>query len=56
MPLLKGKKNVSRNISELHKGPRYAANKKRFGAKKANKIAIAAAYSASRGGKRRVNV
>lgn len=56
MPLFKGKKNVGRNIKELHKGPRYAANRKKFGKKKANQIAVAAAESAARGGKRRVNV
>lgn len=57
MPLFPGKKNVGRNIKELHKGPRYAANRKKFGKKKADKIAVAAAESvARRGGKRRVNV
>ena len=48
MPLLKGSKNVGKNIKELHKGPRYKANVKKFGKAKADKIAIAAAESASR--------
>jgi hypothetical protein len=48
MPLRKGKRNVGKNIKELHKGSRYAANVKKFGKKKANKIAVAAAMSASR--------
>jgi len=57
MPLFPGKKNVGRNIKELHKGPRYAANRKKFGKKKADQIAIAAAESvARRGRKRQVNV
>ena len=50
MPLTKGggKKAVGKNIKELHKGPRYAANVKKFGKAKANKIAVAAAENASR--------
>ena len=48
MPLKPGAKNVSANIKELHKGPRYKKNVKKFGKKKANKIAVAAAMSASR--------
>ena len=48
MPLLTGKKNVGKNIQELHKGPRYAANLKKFGKAKANQIAVAAAESAAR--------
>lgn len=48
MPLKRGKKNISRNISELHRGPRYKANVRKFGKKKAHRIAVAAAMSASR--------
>jgi hypothetical protein len=48
MPLKKGKKNVGANIRELHKGPMYKKNVKKFGKAKANKIAIAAAMSQSR--------
>lgn len=40
--------SVSENISELHHGPRYKANVRKFGKSKANKIAIAAAYSGAR--------
>lgn len=53
MPLKKGASKVGYNIKELHKGPRYAANLKKFGKKKADQIAVAAAESASRGGKGR---
>lgn len=45
--------DVSENISELHHGPRYAANVRKFGKAKANKIAIAAAYSGARQHKRK---
>lgn len=48
MPLKTGKKNVGSNIKELHGGPRYAENVKKFGKAKADKIAVAAAESASR--------
>lgn len=50
MPLKKGggQKSVGRNIKELHKGPRYAANKRKFGKKKADKIAVAVAERAAR--------
>ena len=48
MPLKRGVKNVGANIEELHKGPRYQANVKKFGKKKADKIAVAAAESAAR--------
>lgn len=43
MPLKKGKKNVSSNISEFHKGGTYQKTKKKFGKKKADKQAVAAA-------------
>lgn len=45
--------DVSENISELHRGPRYRKNVKKFGKAKANKIAIAAAFSGSRRAKRK---
>ena len=45
--------NVSENISELHHGPRYKKNVRKFGKAKANKIAIAAAFSGSRRQKKR---
>lgn len=50
MPLKRGKskKVISRNIRELMHGPRFRKNKRKFGAKKAQKIAIAAAFAASR--------
>jgi len=48
MPLLKGKKNVGRNIEELHSGPQYQRNLAKFGKKKADEIAVAAAESAAR--------
>lgn len=40
--------NVSDNISELHHGPSYRRNLRKFGKAKANKIAIAAAFSGAR--------
>lgn len=40
--------SVSQNIRELHHGPRYKKNVRKFGKAKANKIAIAAAYSGAR--------
>lgn len=50
MPLAKGKskKTISKNISEFHTGGTYAATKKKFGAKTANKQAVAAALSQAR--------
>lgn len=50
MPLKKGtsKKTVSSNIREFHKGKTYARTRKKFGAKKANKQAVAAALSTKR--------
>lgn len=50
MPLKPGKRNVGSNIRELHKGPEYKRN---LGKKKADEIAVAAAESASRRGKKR---
>ena len=40
--------DVSKNISELHRGPQYKKNMRKFGKAKANKIAIAAAFSGAR--------
>jgi hypothetical protein len=50
VPLKKGKsrKTVSSNIKEFHKGKTYAKTKKKFGKKKANKQAVAAAYATRR--------
>lgn len=48
MPLKSGKKNISRNIRELHQGKMFARNKRKFGKRKAHQIAVAAAMSASR--------
>lgn len=53
MPLKPGKRNVGSNIRELHKGPEYKRNKRNLGKKKADEIAVAAAESASRRGKKR---
>lgn len=50
MPLLPGANNVGRNIKELHEGPRYAENVRKFGKQKADQIAVAAAESAARRG------
>jgi hypothetical protein len=55
MPLRKGKgkKVLSENISEFHKGKTYEKTKKKFGKKTANKQAIAAAYSQQRKSKKK---
>jgi hypothetical protein len=43
MPLKPGKKNIGKNISELHKGPQYERTKKKHGKAVADKQAIAIA-------------
>ena len=50
MPLKKGtsKKTVSSNVRELHQGKTYARTRKKFGAKKANRQAVAIALSQKR--------
>lgn len=50
MPLKKGssKKVVSKNIKEFHKGKTYAKTKKKYGKKKADAQAVAAALNKSR--------
>jgi hypothetical protein len=50
MPLTpgKGKKTISKNISEFHKGATFKATEKKFGRKTANKQAVAAALSEAR--------
>jgi len=50
MPVKKGKskKVFQENIREFHTGKTYAATKKKFGKKKADKQAVAVAYSAKR--------
>jgi hypothetical protein len=45
--------DASANISELHHGPRYRANMRKFGKAKADRIAVAAGLSAARRNKRR---
>lgn len=45
----KSRKNVSSNVSKFHQTDRYKTMKSKYGAKKANKIAVAAAFTASRG-------
>lgn len=50
MPLHRGtsKKTVGRNIREFHAGKTYARTKRKYGAKVANRQAIAAAMSEKR--------
>lgn len=48
MPLLPGKKNIGKNIKELHTGKTFAHTSKKFGKAKANKQAIAIALSEAR--------
>jgi hypothetical protein len=50
MPLKKGKsqKTISSNIREFHKGETFAKTKRKFGAKKAQKQAIAVAMETAR--------
>ena len=50
MPLKKGtsKATVSSNIREFHTGKTYAATKKKFGKKTADRQAVAAALSQKR--------
>jgi hypothetical protein len=47
------KASVGDNISEFHKGPTYAATKRKFGKKKANAQAIAVAMATKRRGKKK---
>lgn len=51
MPLEKGSspKTISRNIEELHSGNTYAHTKSKFGKDKANKQAVAIAFSEAKG-------
>ncbi len=55
MPLKsgKGKKVVSENISEFHKGKTFAATEKKFGKKKADEQAVAVALNNARKGKKK---
>ena len=50
MPLLPGKSDavVSKNIKEMHGGQMYQKVKRKFGAAKAHKVAVAAAMSKRR--------
>lgn len=43
MPLLPGKQNIGRNISELHKGPNYARTEEKHGKAVADRQAVAIA-------------
>ena len=45
MPLLKGKANIGKNISEYHKGKSYAHTKRKFGKKRADRQAVAVAMN-----------
>lgn len=45
--------SISEDISEFHQGPTYAKTRARFGKERANKQAIAVAYSAQRSEKGR---
>jgi len=49
MPMKKGKtqETISGNISEFHKGDTYAHTKAKFGKRKADKQAVAAAMNAA---------
>jgi hypothetical protein len=62
MPLRKAPKGASKktrnkissaNIREMHKSSRFAKVKRKFGAKRANRMAVAAGLSAMRGGRKR---
>ena len=55
MPLKKGrsKRTIRSNIRELHSGKTYARTRRKFGKKKADKQAVAIAYSTARRHKRR---
>lgn len=46
-------KTVSSNVSRFHQTDRYKTVAKKYGKAKANKIAVAAAYTAARGRKKR---
>lgn len=46
-------KTVSGNVSKFHQTDRYKEMKGKYGAAKANKIAVAAAYTAARGGRKK---
>ena len=53
MPLKIGKKNISKNISELHKGKTFAKTAKKFGKAKAQKQSIAIALEQARKSKKK---
>jgi hypothetical protein len=47
------RKTISENIREFHHGKTYQRTKRKFGKRKANRQAIAAAYSNARRSKKR---
>lgn len=58
MPLKRGTSNSvkSENIKEFTRGPTYAKTRKKFGARRAHKQAVAVAMSEARKSKRERNV
>ncbi len=48
MPLRKGKRNIGRNIRELHHGKTYRRTKRKFGKRRADRQAIAISLRQSR--------
>lgn len=58
MPLKRGtsKKTLGENIAEFHTGQTYERTKRKFGKKRADKQAVAAAYSQQRASRRRKTI
>lgn len=54
MPLARGtsRKTLQKNIREFHTGETYARTRKKYGKRKADRQAIAAAYAARRTSRR----
>ncbi len=53
MPLLRGKKNRSKNFREFGKGKTYSRTKRKYGKRRADKQRIAVILSSERRSKRR---